>query len=287
MMTVDDAIKSFPKRAPGAHKGDLGHVLVMAGSAGYTGAAYMASQAAMRAGCGLATLAVGRSLYPIMAGKLTEVMVRPFFETKDYSLSLLAEKDLLAIAERSTALVIGPGISLNKETQHLVRNLLAKVDRPIVLDADGLTACAAHVDSIKTAKGRLVLTPHPGEMARLAGIDRAEVDKDRKDVALRYAALYNTVLVLKGRDTVVAGPGGELYVNATGNAGMATGGSGDVLSGMIAAFLAQGSSPIDAAVLGVYFHGLAGDAVAASKGQLGLIATDLIDALPGVLKVLA
>jgi NAD(P)H-hydrate epimerase len=281
---IDDVIKRFPKRDPAAHKGDFGHVLVMAGSAGYTGAAYMASQAAILSGSGLVTLAIGRSLYQIMAVKLTEVMVRPFFETKDFSLSLLAEKELLAFSEKCTSVVIGPGISLNKETQHLVRNLLAKLDRPVVLDADGITACAQNKDLLKGAKAKLVLTPHTGEMARLTGLDAATIEKDRKDVALRFASLYNTVLVLKGHETVVAGPGGEAYINRTGNAGMATGGTGDVLSGMVAGFLAQGLAPFEAAVLGTHFHGLAGDIALRQKGALSLIATDLLHNLPEALK---
>jgi NAD(P)H-hydrate epimerase len=232
------------------------------------------------------TLAVGKSIYPIMAAKLTEVMVRPFFETRDYSLSLLAEKDLTAFSAGCNALAIGPGISRNKETQQLVLNLLTRLDKRIVLDADGINACAGHLDVIKKAGPRLILTPHPGEMAALTGKRAGDTEKARIDVAAAFAVEYNTVLVLKGKNTVVAAPGRECYVNMTGNVGMATGGTGDVLTGMIAGFVAQGVEPFAAAVLGVHFHGLAGDIAAREKGVVSLIATDLLKYLPEALKTL-
>jgi len=290
MHTIDitqSLVKNFPKRRQAAHKGDFGHTLVIAGSSGYTGAAYLASQAALLSGSGLVTLAVGRSLYEIMAGKLTEVMVRSFFETKDFSLSLLAEKELLAFSEKCNALAIGPGISQNKETQHLVRNLIAKVNKAVVLDADGITALAGHLDILKNIKSPVILTPHPGEMARLTGKDAEEIQRARKDVAAGFSREYNTTLVLKGHDTVVASPGGECYINETGNPGMATGGTGDVLTGIIAGFLAQGVAPFEAAALAVYFHGLAGDLAAKEKGVLSLTASDLLNKLPEVLKILS
>lgn len=287
MINIDEILKNFPKRAPDAGKRDFGHVLVMAGSNGYTGAAYLTSQAAILSGSGLVTLAVGKSIYPIMAEKLTEVMVKPFFETRDYSLSLLAEKELLSFCEKCTCAAIGPGISRNKETQGLVRSLLGKIGKPVILDADGINAFAGHADSLTKASAGLILTPHAGEMARLLERDIDEVKNNRKDIALESAHKYNIVLVLKGHETVVAGPDGALYVNATGNAGMATGGTGDVLTGMIASFVGQGMDAFSAAAAGVYFHGLAGDLAAKEKGTLSLIATDLLNKLPEVLKTLA
>ncbi|MFA5255381.1 MAG: NAD(P)H-hydrate dehydratase, partial [Candidatus Omnitrophota bacterium] len=203
-MNIDDILKSFPKRPADAGKKDFGHVLVIAGSGGYTGAAYLTSQAAILSGSGLVTLAVGKSIYPIMAQKLTEVMVKPFFETRDYSLSLLAEKELLNFSEKCTCAAIGPGISRNKETQTLVRNLLGKIDKPVILDADGINAFAGHVDSLKKATAPLILTPHIGEMARLLEKDVDEVNNKRKDIALEFAHQYNVVLVLKGHETIVA-----------------------------------------------------------------------------------
>ena len=284
MIKIDEILKNFPKRAPDAGKNDFGHVLVMAGSGGYTGAAYLTSQAAILSGSGLVTLAVGKSIYPIMAQKLTEVMVKQFFETRDYSLSLMAEKELLNFSEKCTAIAIGPGISRNKETQALVRSLLGKMGKPIILDADGINAFAGHVDSLKSGKAPLVLTPHIGEMARLLDKDIEEVKNNRKDIALEFAHKYNIVLVLKGHETIVARPDGAIYMNATGNVGMATGGTGDVLTGMIASFVGQGMDAFSAASAGVYFHGLAGDLAAKEKGILSLIATDLLNKLPEVLK---
>lgn len=284
---INNLIKDFPKRQKGAHKGDFGHALIIAGSAGYTGAAYLTGQAAILSGAGLVTLAVGRSIYDIMAVKLTEVMVRPFFETKDFSLSLMAEKEILAFAEKCNCAAIGPGISRNKETQALVRNLITKLAVPIVLDADGINAFCGQVELLKNARAPLVLTPHPGEMAALTGKPRDEIQIGRKDVALTFAREYNTVLVLKGHNTIVAAPDGRAYENQTGNPGMATGGSGDVLTGIITAFMAQGVEPFAAAALGVYFHGLAGDIAMKEKGVLSLIATDLLKKLPEALKALA
>lgn len=285
-MNINDAISNFPKKGPEAHKGDFGHVLIIAGSSAGTGAAYLTSQAAARSGSGLVTLAVGRSIFPIMTVKLTEVMVRPFFETRDWSLSLLAEKDMINFSDKADVLAIGPGISQNKETQNLVRNLIAKVVKPIVLDADGINACVGHLDTLKDAKSKLVLTPHEGEMARLLGIDVNDISQNRKDIALKFTSEYNAVLVLKGHKTVVAAPGGDIYVNETGNAGMATGGSGDVLTGMIASFIGRGTEPFTAAVLGVYFHGLAGDIARKERGVLSLLATDILNKLPEALKAL-
>jgi len=285
-MNIKDAISSFPKKGPESHKGDFGRILVIAGSSAGTGAAYLTSQAAALSGSGLVTLAVGKSIFPVMTVKLTEVMVRPFFETRDWSLGLLAEKEIINFSDTTDALAIGPGISRNKETQNLVRNLIAKVAKPVVLDADGINSFVGHLDMLKEAKSKLVLTPHEGEMARLLGIEVNDISQNRKDVALKFASEYNTVLVLKGHNTVVASPSGDIYVNETGNVGMATGGSGDVLTGMIASFIGRGTEPFTAAVLGVYFHGLAGDIAVKEKGVLSLLATDILNKLPEALKAL-
>ncbi|MFH0763469.1 MAG: NAD(P)H-hydrate dehydratase [Candidatus Omnitrophota bacterium] len=286
-MNIKDIVSKFPKRSADSHKGDFGHVLVIAGSQGYTGAAYLTAQAAILSGSGLVTLAVGKGIYDVMASKLTEVMVRPFFETRDSSLSLLAEKELTALSEKCSVVAIGPGISRNKETQSLVRNLISRLDKPIVLDADGINALAGRPEILKSAKRGIVLTPHPGELSRLTGKDIDEIQKNRIDIALKFASEYNTVLVLKGHNTVVANPKGESYINETGNAGMATGGTGDVLTGMIASFIGQGADLFSASILGAYFHGLAGDLALKEKGVLSLIATDLLNKLPDVLKTLA
>lgn len=286
MININDVLSRFPRRKPDSNKVDFGHVLVIAGSAGCTGAAYLTSQAALLSGSGLVTLAVGRGIYGILASKLTEVMVRPFFETRDYSLSLMAEKELISFGEKCNVAAIGPGISQNKETQELARNLVARLDKPVILDADGINAFAGYANDLKKAKAGLVLTPHVGEMARLLGKDVEEIKNNRKDIAISFANEYNTVLVLKGHNTIVANPKGEFYINETGNPGMATGGTGDILTGMIAGFVAQGVDLFTASILGVYFHGLAGDAAIKRKGMLSLIATDLLQELPETLKVL-
>lgn len=284
---IDELIKNFPKRQPDSHKGDFGHVLVVAGSAGYTGAAYLASQAAARSGSGLVTLAVPGSIHAILAAKLTEVMVWPFADTRNGFLSMRARGELLRSAGKCNSFAIGPGLSQNKETARLVRYLVEKIDGPVVLDADGINAFIGHADGLKKHKGALVLTPHPGELSKLTGLSAGDIQKNRKDIALKVAGEYNIVLVLKGHDTVVAGPGGQLYINNTGNPGMSSGGVGDILTGVIAALIAQGADSFNAAVLGAYFHGLAGDLALKEKGPLGLIATDLLEKLPEALKTLA
>lgn len=285
-VNIQDEIRRFPRRKTGAHKGELGHAFIIAGSCGYTGAAYLASQAAVLAGSGLVTLAIAKSLYPVLASKLTEAMVRPFFETRDGSLSLMAEREIEAFSEKTDVLAVGPGISQNRETQGLTRNLAGKINKPMVIDADGIVALSGNLDALKAHPSARVLTPHPGEMARLTGTSVEEVQANRKDVALNFASLYNTVLVLKGHETVVAAPDGGLYINQTGNPGMAKGGTGDVLTGIIAAFIAQGCKEFTASVLGVYFHGLAGDLAVKEKGILGLVATDMLNKLPEALKIL-
>lgn len=286
MIRIEEVVGRFPKRPADSHKGDYGHVLVVAGSSGYTGAAYFSAQAAALSGSGLVTLAVGKSIYPVLAVKLSEVMVRPVIETKDASPSLMAEKDIAALAERCDCLALGPGISRNKETQSLARNLVAKVGRQIVLDADGIRAFDGNAEAFKRAKMPVILTPHPGEFGALIGEDAARVQDDRKELALAFANQYNTILVLKGHETIVAHPDGRFYINRTGNPGMASGGVGDILTGVIAGFSGQGVAPFDAAVLGVYFHGLAGDLAAKESGLLSLLASDILRKLPEALMTL-
>ena len=280
---------SLLKRKPDTHKGDYGHVFALAGSAGLTGAAYLTSQAAITSGSGLVTLGIPKSLNPIMARKLIEVMARPLAETKAQSLSLKAFAEIKKFCDKIDVLAIGPGLSQNKETQALVRKVISKINKPMVIDADGLNALAGHLDTFRRTKdegGMTILTPHPGEMARLTGKSRDYVQANRKKVAKEFAKKYNVILVLKGHRTVVASPDGKIYINKTGNPGMASGGVGDVLTGMIASFLGQGLPAFDAARFAVYAHGLAGDLAAKEKGQLSLIATDVLNKIPTVLKKL-
>ncbi len=267
-------------RSPGTHKGDAGHVFVVAGSEGLTGAATLCSLGAIRTGAGLVTLGVPESLHDIMEVKLTEVMTKPLPETKARSFSLQALPKLVQIIETMDAVAIGPGLSQNPQTKQLVHQLLPRVTKPCVLDADGLNALAEDLKVLTRVPTPMVLTPHPGEMARLIKLSAQDVQRDRERIAKEFATRYGMIVALKGYQSVVANVDGELYVNDTGNPGMASGGFGDVLTGMIAALLGQHLNLFDAARLGVYLHGLAGDLAAAEHGQVGLIASDLLDTIP-------
>ena len=278
--------KIFPRKAD-SHKGSYGHILVIAGSASCTGSAYLASQAALVAGSGLVTLGVPASLHSILAKKLVEVMVKPLPETRAQTISLDAAGEIINFSKKADVVAIGPGLSQNSKTQRLVRDLIKKIARPFVADADALNALAGHCSILKRLRHPIVLTPHPGEMSYIIGKDTAFIQKKRKEVARAFAREYNVVLVLKGHRTVVAEPGGKIYINKTGNPGMATGGAGDVLTGVIASFMGQGLDPYEASCLGVYVHGLAGDLVSREKGQLSLIATDLLNKIPKALKALS
>ncbi|NQT46303.1 MAG: NAD(P)H-hydrate dehydratase [Candidatus Omnitrophica bacterium] len=269
------------RRSPETHKGDYGHVFVLAGSTGMTGAAYLASQAALLSGCGLVTLGIPKSLNAIMEVKLTEVMTKPLKETGEGSLALEAFDEIKCFIDSSVnSIAIGPGLSTNKETALLVEKLITTISKPITLDADGINAFVSRADVLKSAKGEVVVTPHPGEMARISGIDTAEIQRDRKSAALDFARKYEVIVVLKGHKTIVADPGGEIFINETGNPGMASGGCGDVLTGMVASLIGQGLKPYNAAKLAVYMHGLAGDIAMRHKGQISLIASDILEALP-------
>ncbi len=270
----------LPLRAPGTHKGDVGHVLVIAGSAGLTGAAVLCSQAALRAGAGLVTLATPKSLQDVMAVKLTEVMTTPLPETKERSLSLAALPVLLGLIERVDVVVIGPGLSQQPHTTQLVRHLLPKITKPCVVDADALNAIAEKPQLLKRLTRPIILTPHPGEMGRLIAQSAEHVQRDRERIAAAFALRARAVVALKGHRTVVANVDGEVYVNDTGHPGMASGGMGDVLTGVIAGLLAQGLPLFDAARLGVYLHGLAADLVAKEQGSVGLLASDVLATIP-------
>lgn len=271
-------------RAPETHKGDVGHVLVLAGSEGLTGAAALCSLGALRAGAGLVTLGIPKSLNDIMEVKLTEVMTTPLPETKARSLSLQALPEILDLIERVDVVALGPGLSQQPETKRLVQQLLPRVTKPLVVDADGLNAVAEEPKVLSRLTLPIVVTPHPGEMGRLIRLSAQDVQRDRERIAKEFATKYKVIVVLKGHRTVVANVDGELHINDTGNPGMATGGCGDVLTGAIAGLLGQGLSLFDAARLGVYLHGLAGDMAAEEIGEVGLIASDLLDRIPEALE---
>lgn len=272
----------LPVRRPWAHKGTSGRVVVVAGSPGLTGAAALAATAAMRAGAGLVTLAVAESLNPIMAVKLTEVMTRPLPETAGGSLGLAAVPAVVELAAAADVLAIGPGLGRDGETAEAVREIVRAARCPLVIDADGLNALAGYTDSLLEAAALPVLTPHPGELSRLTGLPVPAINADRLAAAREAAARFGAIVVLKGAGTVVAYPDGEAFINTSGNAALATGGTGDVLAGVIAAFIAQGLTSHDAAVAGVYIHGLAGELAAAGR-LVGMAAGDLLAALPAAI----
>ena len=284
LTTPEIVRETMPVRDPESHKGTFGRVLVVGGSAGLSGAAAMASTAALRAGAGLVTLAVPASLNDLMEVKLTEVMTKPLPETGEVSISIDALPLVQEMLETMDVLALGPGITTNESTVAFVRQLLPELRKPAVIDADGLNALVGATGILETCRAPLILTPHPGEMARLLGIKTEEVQNNRVEIASNAAQKWNTVVVLKGARTVIAGPDGSLFINPTGNPGMASGGTGDVLTGIIAGLLGQGLSGLQAAVAGVYFHGLAGDLAAAEKGMLSLVAGDLLDYLPQATK---
>ena len=276
-----------PRREPDTHKGTYGHVLVVAGSRGKTGAAILACRAAMRTGAGLATLAAPRSLNSIFAGSLVEVMTEPLRDNGAEEIEPLSDNDWRALLERKNALLFGPGIGVNDTTRNTLRWLLRNLPIPWVIDADGLNNLAIEMDRLRHAKTPPVLTPHPGEMARLTGKKNSDVNADRVGIARSFAIENHCHLVLKGARTVIATAGGKIFINPTGNPGMASGGMGDVLAGILAALLGQGLSAEDAMKLGVYLHGFIGDMVAADKGEIGMIASDIIDGLPSGIRALA
>jgi NAD(P)H-hydrate epimerase len=272
-------------RAVTAHKGDFGHVLLVAGSRGKTGAAALSGAAALRMGSGLVTVATPASSQPVVASMVPEIMTEPLPETDTGALSsrALDYGRFAKLLEGKSVLAMGPGLSTHPETAQFVRAVLEQFDLPLVLDADALNALAGQLESLRHRRSRrVVLTPHPGEMARLLGTTSAEVQRQRLQVAQKFARDFEVFVILKGHRTVVAAPHGEVWVCPTGNPGMASGGTGDLLTGMVAGALAQfpEAPAAQAACLAVFLHGLAGDLAAEVQGEQGLIASDILQALP-------
>ena len=276
----------FPRRKPDTHKGDYGHIFILAGSLGFSGAAILCANSAMRSGAGLVTLGLPESLCDIAAKRVfLEVMLKPLPQTKEKALSLSAYPRISEFAKNADVLALGPGLSRNPQTQKLIRRIISTIHKPMVIDADALNALAGHLDILRLNPNLKILTPHPGEFSRLAGQSTAYIQKNRETLAKRFACDYNIILVLKGHHTVVASAD-KVYVNKTGNPGMATAGSGDVLTGIISALLGQGLDGWTAAKTGAYLHGLAGDLAAKEKTQAALIASDIIDHIPEGIKKL-
>jgi ADP-dependent NAD(P)H-hydrate dehydratase / NAD(P)H-hydrate epimerase len=269
-----------PRRAD-SNKGTYGHVLVVGGSFGKAGAAAMAGMAALRAGAGLSTVATAKSVLATVAGFHPEIMTEALPETEAGTIATDAGVRISELLKSMTVAAIGPGISRDPHTATLVRSLLAHQGVPIVLDADGLNAFEGHTGELNGKDRTLVITPHPGEMARLAACSVADVQRDRLGVARTFAREHNLTVVLKGHRTLVVQPDGEAWVNTTGNPGMSTGGTGDILTGMVAAMIAQSpNEPLRAVCAAVYLHGLAGDVMRESVGEHAMVATDLLKGLP-------
>jgi hydroxyethylthiazole kinase-like uncharacterized protein yjeF len=279
----------LPPRKPDGHKGDFGRVLTVAGSTGMTGAAAMAALSSLRAGCGLAKLACPKSTQPVLASKLTEVMTRPIPDVRSKGVfALRGLGEIRELIQEHDSVILGPGIGRHHETFELIHRLVSLLDRPAIIDADGLNAFEGHTDILRDCKAPLVLTPHPGEFQRLCGSvppPEREIEA-RAEAAMKFASDCNVIVVLKGSPTLTAAPDGRCCLNPTGNHGMATGGSGDVLSGIIGTMLAQCRDPYEAAALGVFIHGLAGDLAADALTPRAMIAGDMIDFLPEVFQLL-
>ncbi len=277
--------KPLLRQNKSVHKNNFGHVLVVAGSPTMLGAACLTALSSMRSGAGLVTVAVPKSLNLTLQKKLSPVlMTLPVKETKAKTFSPAAFDELMKCSHQFNAVALGPGIGLDKGTRQFVIMMIRHYPLPMVVDADALNALSEDLSVLLKAKAPRILTPHVGEMSRLSGMTKKAIEHDRKGSAVRFAKAHQCVLVLKGAGTVVASPEGKVYVNKTGNAGMATAGSGDVLTGMIAAFVAQGISVFEAASLGVSMHGTAGDIAARRVGKTSLIATDIIATIPKALR---
>lgn len=267
----------LPSRNPEGHKGTYGSVLIVAGSRGMAGAAALAGMAALRGGAGLVTVACPESIASLVSSFEPSYLTLPLPCDADGKLLSSGADSLLS--RKHDVMALGPGLGQSAELSHLVARLVTSVDKPLVIDADGLNLLAPQMDLLRKRSGPTILTPHPGEFARLQGAGVSSETPAREEAAVSFATQHCVILILKGHGTIIT-DGNRLVVNPTGNPGMATGGTGDVLTGLLAALRGQGMSDFDAAQLAVYLHGLAGDIVAKEKGEISLIARDLVEALP-------
>lgn len=272
--------KAVFNRPDDSNKGTLGSLLCICGSYGMAGAAIMAGKAALRCGIGLLKIAVPKSIYPVCATNILESVYYPLEETSNGVISSKNTDFLLEMCEKSSAVVIGCGLSVCDDTKNLVQSVITNCEKPLVIDADALNCICNKPEILKNLKAPAIITPHPGEMARLLHSTPKTVNSNRENTAIDFAKKFGVVTVLKGAGTIIASPDGEVYINHTGNSGMATGGSGDVLSGIIGSLLAQGASPINAAAAGVFLHGTIGDLAAEKLGKISMLPTDMIDMIP-------
>lgn len=272
--------KAVFNRPDDANKGTLGSLLCICGCFGMAGAAIMAGKAALRCGLGLLKTALPKSIYPIAASAIFESVFFPLEETPDGKISKCNIDFLLCEAEKSSAVLIGCGLSVCDNTEELINSFIENCTKPLVLDADALNCVAKNTDILKKAKAPIIITPHPGEMARLVKSTPKAVNENRAEIAADFAKEYGVVTVLKGAGTIIASPESRVMINRTGNSGMATGGSGDVLAGMTGSLLGQGANAFDAASAAVYLHGLSGDLAAEKLGKISMLPTDLIGEIP-------
>ena len=275
--------KWLPARVPTCHKGSFGHLLIVAGSIGKTGAALLCGSGGLRSGAGLVTLCIPYELNTIIESGLWEAMTVPLQSPVQGTLSIADYHVIKDTLQGKQALVVGPGIGTSAETKELMEKLYREIETPMLIDADGLNILAVDTTLLKEAPGQRILTPHPGEMARLTGLATAAIQENRLEITREFATKHKVYVVLKGMDTLVCDPKGNMAINPTGNAGMAAGGMGDVLAGLIGGFLAQGLSPWQACCLGVYSHGLAGDRLA-EETSAGFLASELADQIPFILE---
>jgi NAD(P)H-hydrate epimerase len=298
LMGQERAMFLMPERPRNSYKGDYGHVFVVAGSRGRTGAALMTAKACLRTGSGLLTLGVPESLLDIFQGRVTEEMTLPLPDRGNGTLDEKAIEKILGFASQYADIIaIGPGIGVSPDTERIVSRLVQTSPVPMVIDADGLNSLKNSIKTLRNAKSPVIITPHPGEMARLlnsrteAGSRqsniRTKIEKERITAAISFSQETGVHVVLKGVPTIIAAPEGDVYINTTGNPGMATAGSGDVLTGIISSLAGQGLNPLNAATLGVYLHGRAGDEAAKVKGEHSLIASDIIEFLPDTIRSMA
>ena len=280
LLTRDSVRKSFQPRHSDAHKGNAGHLLVIAGSTGKTGAAAMTAMSAMRTGAGLVSLGIPESLNPVLESLCIEAMTCPLPENHEGVLDESSFDMIIKLLAGKKCLAIGPGLGTGIKTKNLVCRIIRECMIPIVIDADALNSLAGNTQILQNLKVPVILTPHPGEMARLIGKTTDYIRKDRINCARDFALKFNVHLILKGARTVIAHPDGRVFINPTGNPGMASGGMGDVLTGIIASLIAQGCSPESATHVGVYLHGAAADALAKKIGPFGFLATEVMNAIP-------
>lgn len=287
LITPEKVSSLLPYRKPDGHKGDFGKLFLVAGSLGMTGAAALSAKSALRSGCGLVKIGCPKSVLPTIAQLAMEATLWPLPDVaKKGALATRGLGEILNIIKDHNAIAIGPGLGQHRETKELIRRLIPKLEIPAVIDADGLNALSGFTNILNEKNAPMVLTPHPGEFKRLTGEPVPSDIHERIKAAKSFAQSYNIVLVLKGSPTIITDPDGNCYLNPTGNNGMATGGSGDVLTGTIGSFLAGGMTAINAAICGVYIHGLAGDIAITDLGETSLIAGDLVDYLPEAFSIL-